>query len=206
MEVTWWEKTVEYAFVVAAFIEKKCDLAAPLAGKHERAAGDAVFAQASKFVLIEFKKDKTQISNEQSLFMEYKEAKEKLKVYKHHFIVYGSVPTNEHEQLQLKVQHYFDETSLTSALSCLENGIEKNAFFKYLEELASFKFFDKRSGSGGGHIRSKNMQTVIGVSATGKMIGSSTIQEYAPTLFPLDTYADENNDEPAPSPTSAHRI
>ena len=58
MSEDWWEKTIEYAFVIEAFKASMCDFASPLAGKHERLAADAVFSKASTFVLIEFKKSK----------------------------------------------------------------------------------------------------------------------------------------------------
>ena len=71
----WFEKTVEYAYVARLVLSQKMGFAAPLAGVHERYAGDAVFGVAEKFVLIEFKRTREFLPSEISLFLDYNKAK-----------------------------------------------------------------------------------------------------------------------------------
>lgn len=55
MKVRWWEKTVEYKFVIE--FSDRLNLA-PLDGKEETALGDLIASMASRFFLIEFKKSR----------------------------------------------------------------------------------------------------------------------------------------------------
>lgn len=186
MNDTWWEKTVEYAFVVAAFTAQKCDFAAPLAGKHERLAGDATFVKASKFVLIEFKRNESEIPTEKSLFHDYEDAKSKLEAFNHHHIVFGDYSTEEPSRLELVAQTYFQAKRQNSALVCLNFGVTKDEFYKYLELLAELKKEANRGS--GGHVSPEALSTVVGVSDDGKMVQAAPLYEYAPNLFPIPVY------------------
>lgn len=192
MNDTWWEKTVEYAFVVAAFAAQKCDFAAPLAGKHERLAGDATFVKASKFVLIEFKRNEIEIPTEKSLFHDYEDAKSKLKSFKHHHIVFGA--SSPPGRLELVAQTYFQGTRQNSALDCLNSGVTKEDFIKYLELLADLKKEDNRGSDG--HVSPEAMSTVVGVSADGKMVQAVSLCDYAPNLFPSPVYRHDHTRKP----------
>lgn len=182
MDFTWWEKTVEYAFVVAAFTAHKCDFAAPLGGKHERLAGDAMFVNASKLVLIEFKRDEDAIPTEKSLFHDYEVAKTRLEGFKHHYIVFGASSTKEPVRLELVAQTYFQAERQDSPLDCLKSGVTRDEFDKYLEILADLKKEDNRGSDG--HVSPEAMSTVVGVSDDGKMVQAAPLYEYAPKLFP----------------------
>lgn len=190
MNDTWWEKTVEYAFVVAAFTAQKCDFAAPFAGKHERLAADATFVKASKFVLIEFKREETEIPTEKSLFHDYETAKSKLEGFKHHYIVFGAYSTNGPAQLELVAQTYFQAKREITALDCLSSGVSKDEFYKYLKLLADLKKEDNRGS--GGHVSPEAMSTVVGVSDDGKMVKAASLYEYAPDLFPSPVYRNDH--------------
>lgn len=194
MNGSWWEKTVEYAFIVAAFTAQKCDFAAPLAGKHERLAGDATFVKASKFVLIEFKRHENETPTEKSLFLDYEEAKSKLEGFKHHHIVFGASSTKEPCRLELVAQTYFKAERQISALDCLNSGVAKDEFYKYLELLANLKKEDKRGS--GGHVSPEAMSTVVGVSDDGKMVQAAPLYEYAPDLFPNPVYRHDLTPKP----------
>ena len=61
-EVIWWEKTVEYKFIVDAHKERSLDFAAPLSGIQEM-AGDGVFSADAKLILVEFKRDFNSLKN-----------------------------------------------------------------------------------------------------------------------------------------------
>jgi hypothetical protein len=56
--VIWWEKTVEYQFVLATHLRRTSGaLFSPFDGEHEQ-AGDAVFASPeNRWVLVEFKRN-----------------------------------------------------------------------------------------------------------------------------------------------------
>ncbi|MFJ2363342.1 hypothetical protein ACIPIN_06385 [Pseudomonas sp. NPDC087697] len=181
---TWWEKTVEYKFVVDAMLKERCDFAAPLAGKHERAGGDTIFGLGTRLILVEFKRDLSEVPSEKELFDDYAEATEKLSKYDHHFIVYGEFMFGPPENLQLVAQHYFSEPNVNySALDILDFGVTEANFNKYLAILAKRKKPDGR-GKGKKHVTSLAMSAVIGVSTDGKMIGSVSLHDYSPKLFP----------------------
>lgn len=178
----WWEKTVEYAFVVQAAKTDQIDFAAPLSGKHETTAADAIFSVSSKVVLIEFKRDKSCIPTEMSMFIDYNNAQGQLKGYGHHHIVYAE-PTDTHPiELKLKAEKYFDQGNAQNALGCLKTGVDQKEFDDYLVKLAEHKK-ESKQGSGG-HISPEAFASVVGVSDEGNMCAITPLHEYAPTLFP----------------------
>lgn len=86
----WWEKTVEYVFILQ--IKSLVDFATPRSGVEERAA-DGIFASDAKLVLIEFKRNHTEMSSGRKKFLSFDEASETLRTKDaHHFIVYGDAP------------------------------------------------------------------------------------------------------------------
>jgi hypothetical protein len=189
MQHEWWEKTVEYAFVIAAFQAGKCDFASPLAGKHERLASDAVFVKAASFILIEFKRSEAEIRSEASLFSNFDDAEPKLAGYRHHHVVFGSVSTGADISLELAAQPYVGGPRYGSALECLRNGATADEFKEYLELLAELKEEDGRSTTG--HVSPESMSTVLGVSADGKVVSAQPLYEHSPGLFPVEREGNE---------------
>lgn len=179
MEPTWWEKTVEYAFVVVLYNKRLIDFAAPLAGRHERSAADGIFGKDNTLVLIEFKRDAGEIPSELSMFTDYDGAQEALSHYSHHWIVYG-LRRNESE-FAISARKYFNDTLEEDVLKIPSKGIGHLEFMKYLEILNEFKYPDGRGD--GGHVSPESMATVLGISPNGTVVGSATLHEYAPQLF-----------------------
>ncbi|MCF9002958.1 hypothetical protein [Pseudomonas syringae] len=189
MEVTWWEKTVEYRFVFEAVNAGKLDFAAPLSGIIERTVGDGIFGKASSFILIEFKRDVGQLSSEKTIFTDYENAKESLKQNKHHVIIYGTphdVPPSSPvlREMRLAACHYFDTHISISPLETLNNGVSLDDFMSYLQKLMKFKKKDKRSGT---HAGSGQLSMVLGVSTEGKIVQTQSLYQFAPSLFPALT-------------------
>lgn len=182
----WWEKTVEYAFLTTAVMEGKCTYAVPMAGKPERAAGDAIFGVPNSFVLIEFKREKEELSSEIPLFWDYEATKQILGHYKHHHFVYGEELPDAPGMLALYAQPYFSLSNRCSALDCLESGIGEADFRHYLELLFAAKKEDGRSSSG--QISPEALSTVLGLSANGHIVQAVPMYIYAPDLFPADRY------------------
>lgn len=175
-QLTWWEKTVEYAFILEASHNNKVDFLAPLSGVPERMASDLMAAQDGKFVLIEFKRDKSQLGSEADIFLEgyYDLAKETFSGCRHHFLVYGKL--SEDLQLVLAAQHYFSGAEAKSALSCLDAGIQKAEFDEYLTLLSCYKKQDGRSSSG--HVSPSQMGTVLGLTNEGKISVAMSLEDY----------------------------
>jgi hypothetical protein len=74
MEVQWWEKTVEYRFVLEIAAKRNSVLLTPFDGNHEQ-AGDAMFADTSnRWLLIEFKREHRHLNTEFSKFNNYRAA------------------------------------------------------------------------------------------------------------------------------------
>lgn len=179
MEPTWWEKTVEYAFVVILYNEGLIDFAAPLAGRHERSAADGIFGKDNTLVLIEFKRDAGEISSELSMFTNYEGAQEALSHYSHHWIVYGLM--GDEGKFTISARKYFNDKLEEYVQEIPAKGIGHLEFMEYLEILNEFKYPDGRGD--GSHVSPESMTTVLGISPNGTVVGSATLHEYAPQLF-----------------------
>lgn len=80
----WWEN------FVARYLSKTAAIA-PLDGNHEK-AGDNIFTQGSKWVLIEFKRSKADLESEKAKFINYDQAKDALSAFdSHYFLIYGGL-------------------------------------------------------------------------------------------------------------------
>lgn len=186
MQATWWEKTVEYDFVIRLSNDGRLDFAAPIAGRHERSSGDGIFGKDNKLVLVEFKKDYSEIESEKTIFNDYEAATTALNIYNHHWIVYGGL--TEEGELGLASQKYFDpEEYLMDIPDILTTGVAHSTFMDYLAKLQSFRIPDARGSGGRGnasHVSFESMLTVMGVSNTGKLIGSMSLAQYRQELKP----------------------
>ncbi|KPV90062.1 hypothetical protein AN395_03523 [Pseudoalteromonas sp. P1-30] len=170
MSILWWEKTVEYYF-----IQKYVDLrtfVAPLDGNHEK-AGDAIFANVSKWVLIEFKRDSKSVSDELKKFTDYKKAKEELEsIGQHHLIIYGE-ENFLGKDIELVCQEYFSGKKVDTELA-LESGISKSKFIEYINKFVEHK---KNSKSGSG-----SFGLVAGVSKTGAVTRCMRLNEFGKAI------------------------
>ncbi|XNT05487.1 hypothetical protein AB6D20_021185 [Vibrio splendidus] len=193
MSILWWEKTVEYFFV-----QKYVDIdmfIAPLDGNQEK-GGDAIFANESSWILIEFKRDQESISSEIKKFTNFSEAKKTLEPKgKHHLIIYG---LEDNDEFHLHSQEYFSEEKIDIEKALLV-GTNQNNFIDYLKQLVSFKKQSK-SGSGG-------YSLVAGISKTGKVTKCMKIPEFAEALkfekalkLKLENQQEQTNDYTPPSP------
>lgn len=186
MQATWWEKTVEYDFVIRLAFDGRLDFAAPIAGRHERSSGDGIFGKDNKLVLVEFKKDYSDIETEKTIFNDYEAAAAALNIYDHHWIVYGAL--TEDGELGLANQKYFEsEEYFLDITDILTTGVNHSTFMDYLAQLQSFRIPDARGSGGRGHathVSAESMLTVMGVSNTGKLIGSMSLEQYRQELNP----------------------
>lgn len=168
---TWWEKTVEYAFITRYFF----NAATPLSGVQER-AGDAFFQEGTKFLLVEFKRDASTLASELEKYTNYQKAKIELSGKDgHHLLIYGGEVTVTPTDviLELAALTYFGREPLME-IDMRAIGVEKKEFDAYVERLVEFKKQDARSG-GGDFMASMN--TVVGVSPDKKVV-SATLDEY----------------------------
>ncbi|WP_163577082.1 hypothetical protein [Halomonas faecis] len=157
----WWEKTVEYLFVVT-YMDREA-LMAPLDGNHE-AAADLMARRNDKWVLIEFKRNAQAIDDEIQKFAEpsvdsFEKAKAALADRDgHHLLVFGE--RGDDQPIELKALSYFRHQTVDpeEALDC---GVAQKQFNSYLHEFLYFKFGEAEEGSGG---RSLNYSTVVAVS------------------------------------------
>lgn len=194
MESIWWEKTVEYKFILDAAREKGLQFAAPLAGVQEQ-GGDGVFSSDSKIILVEFKRSEDELKTEFDKFTRYSEANEKLgNKDGHHFLVYGACDSGQRE-LTLDACTYFSRSFPDSVLEILDQGLSPLEFRDYLAELLALKKGDGRSS---GTIGPESVASAIGVSPRG---GSSvSLSEYYRIALPELYQATKptQTDEPPP--------
>lgn len=173
----WWEKTVEYNFVIRTAIDKKINFAAPLSGVQE-VGGDGIFGIDAKLILVEFKRSQKELKTERDKFVCYEKAKDKLIGRdNHHFLVYGSEGDNSN--LNLHARHYFSLKEVESALSILELGVNDEEFKSYLGDLIELK---KEDGRSDGSVGPESVASVVGVSP--ESVSSISLTEYVRLALP----------------------
>jgi len=178
-EPVWWEKTIEYKFVLDA-AKVGLQFAAPLSGVQER-AGDGVFSADSTIILVEFKRSHSELDTEHDKFTQYETAAKSLCGRDgHHFLVYGSTFAGECSAvLRLHACNYFSRTDATPALGALKCGLEPVAFKKYLTELLALKKVDGRST---GTVAPEAVASAFGVSSRGA--STISLSEYYRIALP----------------------
>jgi hypothetical protein len=195
----YWEKTVEYAFLTLAVQKRKVDFAAPLSGKLERGAGDALFARDSRYILLEFKMDASGMGDEEGKFLDYDTAKKALATRDHHhFFVYGRRTS---KPLELVSRTYFSDKKPTgdgvSALDCFADGVDKTTFDNYLHEFLEYRRPDERGGGGGVGI--SDYATVIGVAPDNESATACSLRDYA-SHFVLGHVSSPASEPPSSAP------
>lgn len=192
---SYWEKTVEYAFVIRASESKKLDFVAPLSGKEERGAGDAIFGKDAALILVEFKIDETQLQSEEELFYDYKQAVIDMSgCDAHHFLIFADKAPVEGKTLPpLSARTYFSSKPIPSPMDCFNHGVSGSVFKDYIAKLLGLKKPDGRSGSG--QIGVDALANVIGVRAGSNEVSTVTLSEYVKFMFP------ELTPEPPIAPT-----
>lgn len=168
----WWEKTVEYTYVLSLSEAGQLFLA-PLDGDHER-AGDAMISAASKWLLIEFKRDVAAIRSEAEKFENYAGAKAALAgLDAHHFLVYGVSTLND--RVSLGARTYFSN-STKSPTELLAAGSDLAKFSKYVESFVAFKKGSK--GGGGAGKQFADFGLVAGVTEEGNVVSCMSVRDF----------------------------
>lgn len=155
-EFLWWEKTVEYGFVIKHV--SKFSKAVPLDGNYEKAS-DTIFKMSGyKWLLIEFKKDQDSIKNELDKFVEKDAAKdikenvfEKIKLELQdeskniHFIIYGELDKKLNDgTLTLVACQYFNSKEPIGIEEILsEKGMDEASFATYVKKFIEAKDLHK---------------------------------------------------------------
>lgn len=177
MSITWWEKTIEYKFVVFMTIKKRMFLS-PLDGTLEQ-AGDAIFSANDKWLLIEFKKDQASITSEKSKFISYIDAKRSLsKQDGHHLIIFGSEADQSPPDVKLNCQTYFNGTNRNGIDEILEGGTDFTHFKQYVEAFTKFK----KTSKGGGGVTMNDFALVAGVDSHGNISQYLSLSEFQQQL------------------------
>jgi len=174
MALKWWEKTVEYQFVLMVAQAKKLYLA-PLDGNEER-AGDAIFSLDHRWLLLEFKRDFDALSSEKDKFDDYAGAEKILSSQDgHHHLVYGS---ERESKLAINARTYFSGQS--SGSDMLKSGIDFQDFKKYVEIYTKYKR-GPQGGSGGG-LEMSDFALVAGVNTDGNIAQCLSLLEFQQQL------------------------
>jgi hypothetical protein len=194
----WWEKTVEYRFVLEADRERGLSFAAPLSGVEERASGDGIFSADSKLILVEFKRSARELDSDICKFSDYEGAEDALAAIDgHHFLVYGAIGKSEgSNQLDLRACTYFSRVDAGEAISILDEGVDPESFNAYLAKLVSYKAADGRSE---GSVSPESVSCVTGVSSKGA--SSISLAEYVRIELPHLYRAPSVTSKPSPGPT-----
>ncbi|MBI0469505.1 hypothetical protein EXT68_01250 [Pectobacterium parmentieri] len=148
-EVLWWEKHVEYTFVLNASHDCNLDLLSPLAGPAE-AISDAIVGNNSKYFIIEFKRTLEHFKDEYKKFLNGKKGIEealaelsKKKLTSFHFIIAGELGN---KGLELRCTKYFDTSNLLKLNGTLfEEGMTKDQLLEYAKLFTNFKLADQNN-------------------------------------------------------------
>jgi|APLak6261703504_1056268.scaffolds.fasta_scaffold01330_1 hypothetical protein len=174
MKLKWWEKTVEYKFVLFTANEQNLFLA-PLDGKHE-IVSDLLASLNNLWVLIEFKKDYSSIKSEESKYKDYSSAKKSLGDRDlHHHIVYGKENSEPIPQLDLCAQSYFSEKEI-KLTDVLKSGVKFDEFVSYLKEIIKLKKPQTNEGEGSSGMMDYSL--VAGVSSDSGTVQCLSLKEF----------------------------
>ncbi|MBB5189607.1 hypothetical protein HNQ50_000317 [Silvimonas terrae] len=174
----WWEKTVEYAFILMLHRvapENARSFFAPLDGDEER-AGDLVGAFGKKWFLVEFKKDEDSLGSEAKKYTDYATAAATLRGSdSHHLLVYGYM--TEDNNFALSALTYFSRAvPFQKWKEFFNHGTDKAAFDNYLVKLTAFK--NKNPPDSGGGFGMKQLQSVIGLDNDNNVVEVHTLEDY----------------------------
>lgn len=138
----WWEKTVEYEYILNHLAPEQ--FAIPFDGEPEK-LGDALFGQKNKFMLIEFKKERSKdcINAERKKFGDsiedietnLKSLHENLqRRSNHHFIVYGSC-SGSTSKMEVEAANYYqflnEESEFKVKLNTMKRVMTTRVPFEY---------------------------------------------------------------------------
>ena len=173
MSIKWWEKTVEY-FYIMSLAQQNLIYVAPLDGQEE-SAGDTIASINNKWILIEFKKDYESIKDEIRKFISVKDAESHLAGKdNHHFLVYGF---SENNKFTIRAQTYFGAQEADYFKLHL-SGICHKEFLEYIHELISYKKTNKDKDNGGnGKLFINNYSIIAGIN-NNKIIKCMTVNEF----------------------------
>lgn len=202
----WWEKTVEYAFVLAAG-DTGIAFHAPLDGNHER-AGDNIFLAMDKYLLIEFKRSRAEIGSEKKKFDQLDAATtQNLSVLARdaHFFVYGEesfAAGTTKASLGLVAHAYFGKAFSEPALQILQRGRTRTEFEIYLTAFTEAK---KGGGEGGGGLALDDFSMVVGIAHTeagqrGAMLTLSEFRKLRPDAVPSARNDHSDGERPSYKP------
>ncbi len=167
----WWEKTVEYSFVVQAANKNIFNLLLPLDGDVE-SIGDAVLGKDSEFFVIEFKKDLSDLSGEYSKYLNGKSgflaaSEEMIKnpSSRAHFIIGGKFSERQ-PFLSLEARRYFDVngTPVNDITDLFHDGMNFEQLNKYTKQITLYKKTEKEDEKRGSSSGSFSFENVLAVS------------------------------------------
>ncbi|HCE2186185.1 TPA: hypothetical protein NJ328_004762 [Vibrio parahaemolyticus] len=170
----WWEKTVEYSFVLKASEKKIFNLFMPLDGDVE-AIGDTVVCKDSMYFILEFKKSLSDLSGEYKKYeggqLGYFAAAAELQdmsAYKAHFLIGGKLDSAK-KSLEIEIRKYFESSIFQNELAQIfEKGVTLNEMQEYTEKLTEFKAKGNTGEDEGGSSGGKVYQSVLAISKSNK--------------------------------------
>ncbi|EHI9302737.1 hypothetical protein MDT46_004195 [Vibrio vulnificus] len=168
----WWEKTVEYSFVLQASNEGVFNLFAPLDGDVET-IGDTVVCRDSTYFILEFKKSLSDLRSEHKKYVNgiigFLSADEELKdmpAYQAHFLIGGKFDESS-QMLSLEIRQYFSKNNIVGGLGQIfQQGVSLTEMQNYAEKLSKLKVTDKdgEESSSGGNV----YKSVLAISNSSK--------------------------------------
>lgn len=149
-ETFWWEKTVEYMFILNASKDFGIDLLSPLDGDVE-AIGDAISGKNNRYFIIEFKRRPGDFSAEYDKFAlkkyGYRIAKKVFSQYsisKSHYVIAGRLGKNA-KSLSLCFMNYFNMPVKLPIGDVFQTGMSHHELIKYTEAFTFAKLWRRKA-------------------------------------------------------------
>ncbi|OBU10294.1 hypothetical protein [Morganella psychrotolerans] len=224
-QVKWWEKTVEYKFIIDGINEKIFTSVAPL-DSAEEAVGDTIIQiglddSLGKFFIIEFKK----LLDSKAKSQEYRKYIEKSKGFKKtiacikssgkfkrysnsHFFIYGDM---NYGQFELKIKNYFEfyQDKNISLKKAFSNGMTASEFKNYTTYLTQHKKIGCNSncnnGGNGGNSPPNSPKPVSPGGGGHSFVAAINASTGVLTFFPLVWVIENHKNGPEPSTDSSLR-
>lgn len=202
----WWEKTVEYQFVIEILTKINNGAAfAPLDGNQEK-AGDLLFTNDKyKFLIIEFKRDnkKGTKETEKGKYSNFESTKNLLENKgKGHYVIFGEL---EEKNLVLKYSKYWlflsnENDSLKSNNNWTNiDYFNKGDFFCYVNKLINAK--NKKPIQSGGSSDTKNstsaedLKSVVMICSGGKIKQVANLHDIEEIVLQREHHESERQEE-----------
>lgn len=171
----WWEKTVEYSFVIEAVRNELFNLLIPLDGDVE-SIGDSVISKDSHFFIIEFKKSLNDLSGEYAKYEGGKKGFQNVAKLmqsdsssRAHFLIGGQLKKG-HKYISIEARRYFgvNDEPMSNIKELFADGLTRTELEEYTNKFTKYKTKSAQEDSDEASSHGFTSENVLAVSKSKK--------------------------------------